>query len=96
MDNTDLDHIEELAQEALATGWDRRLPQNCLDLINEVRYWRALAKQSLAALMVCRKCDYEVEVDPLELYRVSTHKLVRCMNCGGALHTRVSDRTAVA
>jgi hypothetical protein len=37
-----------------------------------VRYWRSLTKESLAALVVCRKRDYEVEVDPLELYRVST------------------------
>ena len=94
MDNTDLDHIEELAQEALATGWERRLPQNCLDVIREVRYWRRLAAKRLSVTTYCPGCDYEVEVDALDAYRFSEKHKHHCQ-CGAILQIRLSSRTPV-
>jgi hypothetical protein len=44
--------------------------------------------------MVCPKCDYEVEVDPLDLFRLSDKPKPHCLNCGCVLSLRVQESTS--
>src|SRR5262249_5771419 len=58
-------------------GMDRRLVQNCRDLAREDRFWRELVCRHLTVVTACPGCHYEVEGDPLDLFRLSdtTHAL---------------------
>lgn len=87
----DLNVIEEYARESLATSWERRLPQNCLDLAKEVRFWREFVCRHLSVVTACPGCDYEVEGDPLDLFRLSDKPKPHCLNCGCILSVRVQE-----
>jgi hypothetical protein len=89
----DLDRIEEYAYEGDGLGMDRRLVQNCLDLAREVRYWRVVVRRHLSVVAVCAGCDYQIEVDPVDLYRMFDRPKPRCRSCGCVLSVRVRDRT---
>jgi hypothetical protein len=90
----DLSGIEELARDWLKEGWDQRLPQNCLDIIKELRFWRWLAAKRVTVDVYCPGCDMRVECDALDAYRYS-EKNPRC-SCGVILQVRIGVAESMA
>lgn len=83
----DLDAIEDRAHEELST-WGRQLAQFCLDLCRELRFWRQTVGEHVTIVEYCPGCEYEVEVDPLELFRKSDMPKPHCLTCGSVLTIR--------
>ena len=44
-----------------------------------------------SVVTACPECDYEVEVDPLDLFRLSDKFKPHCLNCWCALSVRVRE-----
>jgi hypothetical protein len=87
MKNRDLNQIEELAREWLTHGWDIRLPQNCLDLIRELKFWRRVAQERVSVQVYCPHCDVEADCDAMDAYRFF-EKIPRC-SCGTLFQVRI-------
>lgn len=58
----------------------------------ELDYLRALVRSELRAFARCPQCDYEVEVDPGELFRLSGKPDSHCLNCWSELELSVSAK----
>jgi len=60
----------------------------------ELDYLRALVRRELRAFARCPNCDYEVEIDPGELFGMTAKPASHCQSCWSPLDLQVGRREA--